>query len=133
MMTDDQRTQRYGRRATDVPGADGDFIRKTDLPGIIRQAVRQALDEYEHECVLALRPGDQDYARDIFQAIRELGHGSLGDGVAEMRENHAFVTRYRKFTGHIGTTIITVILVAIMGIIGSGLVAGGISWVRGLK
>lgn len=132
-MTDEQRAQHYCRRATDVPGSDIDFVRKADLPGIIRQAVRQALDEYEHECVLALRPGDQDYARDIFQAIRELGHGSLGDGVAEMRENHTFVARYRKFTGHIGTTVVTVILVAIMGVIGSGLVAGGVSWVRGLK
>ena len=132
-MTDDQRTQQYGRLATDVHGADGDFVRKTDLPGIIRQAVRQALDEYEHECVLALRPGDQDYARDIFQAIRELGHGSLSDGVAEIRENHTFVARYRKFTGHIGTTVVTVVLVAIMGVIGSGLVAGGISWVKGMK
>ena len=133
MMTDDQRTQQYVRRVTDAPGADGDFVKKTDLPGIIRQAVRQALDEYEHECVLALRPGDQDYARDIFQAIRELGHGSFSDGVAEMRENHTFVARYRKFTGHVGTTVVTVILVAIMGVIGSGLVAGGISWVKGMK
>lgn len=132
-MTDDQRTQRYGRRATDVPGADIDFVRKSDLPGIIRQAVRQALDEYEHECVLALRPGDQDYARDIFQAIRELGHGSLGDGVAEMRENHTFVAKYRKFTGHIGTTVVTVILVAIMGVIGSGLIAGTVAWLKGMK
>ena len=132
-MTDDQRTQQYGRRATDVPEADGDLVRKTDLPGIIRQAVRHALDEYEHESVLALRPGDQDYARDIFQAIRELGHGSLSDGVAEIRENHTFVARYRKFTGHIGTTVVTVIIVAIMGVIGSGLVAGGISWVKGMK
>lgn len=132
-MTDDQRTQQCGRRATDAPGADGDFVKKTDLPGIIRQAVSQALDEYEHECVLALRPGDLDYARDIFQAIRELGHGSLSDGVAEIRENHTFVARYRKFTGHIGTTVVTIILVAIMGVIGSGLVAGGVAWVKGMK
>lgn len=110
-----------------------EFVRRLELPQIIKTAVREALDEYEHECVLALRPGDQDYARDIFQALRELGHGSLGDGVAEMRENHAFVARYRKFTGHIGTTVVTVILVAIMGVIGSGLVAGVVSWARGLK
>lgn len=110
-----------------------EFVRRSELPQIIKTAVREALDEYEHECVLALRPGDQDYARDIFQALRELGHGSLGDGVAEMRENHAFVARYRKFTGHIGTTVVTVILVAIMGVIGSGLVAGVVSWARGLK
>lgn len=109
-----------------------DFVRRSELPQIIKAAVREALDEYEQR-VLALRPGDQDYARDIFQALRELGHGSLGDGVAEMRENHAFVARYRKLTGHIGTTMITVILVAIMGVFGSTLVAGGISWVRGLK
>lgn len=50
-----------------------------------------------------------------------------------MRENHAFVARYRKFTGHIGTTVVTVVLVAVMGVIGSALVAGGVAWVRGLK
>lgn len=110
-----------------------DAVTRSELDDIIQRAVRQALDEYQHECVLALRPGDTAYARDIFAALRELGHGSLGDGVTEMRENHAFVARYRRFTGHIGTTLITVILVAIMGVIGSALVAGGVSWVKGMK
>lgn len=50
-----------------------------------------------------------------------------------MRENHAFVARYRRFTGHIGTTLITVILVAVMGVLGSALVAGGVSWIKGMK
>lgn len=110
-----------------------DAVTRAELDDIIQRAVRQALDEYQHECVLALRPGDTEYARDIFAALRELGHGSLGDGVAEMRENHAFVARYRRFTGHIGTTLITVILVAIMGVLGSALVAGGVSWIKGMK
>ena len=110
-----------------------DYVTSAELDAIITRAVHQALDEYQHECVLALRPGDQEYARDIFAALRELGHGSLGDGVAEMRENHAFVARYRKFTGHIGTTVVTVILVAVMGVIGSGLVAGAVAWVKGMK
>ena len=114
-------------------GVNEDFVRRSELPQIIKTAVREALDEYEHERVLALRSGDQDYARDIFQALRELGHGSLGDGVAEMRENLAFVARYRKFTGHIGTTVVTVILVAVMGVIGSGIVAGAVAWVKGMK
>ena len=109
------------------------YVTRSELDDIITRAVRKALDEYKHECVLGLRPGDQDYARDIFAALRELGHGSLGDGVAEMRENHAFVARYRKFTGNIGTTAVTVILVAIIGVLGSTVVAGVISWIRGLK
>lgn len=110
-----------------------DAITRAELDDIISRAVRQALDEYQHECVLELRPGDTEYARDIFQALRELGHGSLGDGVTEMRENHALVARYRRFTGHIGTTLITLILVAVMGVLGSALVAGGVSWLRGMK
>ena len=109
-----------------------DAVTRAELDDIIQRAVRQALDEYQHG-VLALRPGDTEHARDIFQALRELGHGSLGEGVAEMRENHAFVARYRKFTGHIGTTVVTVVLVAVMGVLGSALVAGGVAWVRGLK
>ena len=109
-----------------------DYVTRAELDAIITRAVHQALDEYQ-QCVLALRPGDKDYVRDIFAALRELGHGSLGDGVMEMRENHAFVARYRKFTGNIGTTVVTVILVAVMGVIGSGLVAGAVAWVKGMK
>ena len=109
-----------------------DAVTRAELDDIIQRAVRQALDEYQHG-VLALRPGDTEHARDIFQALRELGHGSLGEGVTEMRENHAFVARYRKFTGHIGTTVVTVVLVTVMGVLGSALVAGGVAWVRGLK
>ena len=110
-----------------------DAVTRAELDDIIQRAVRQAIDEYQHECGLALRPGDTEHVRDIFQALRELGHGSLGEGVTEMRENHAFVARYRKFTGHIGTTVVTVVLVAVMGVLGSALVAGGVAWVRGLK
>lgn len=110
-----------------------DAVTRAELDDIIQRAVRQALDEYQHECVLALRPGDTEYARDIFAALRELGHGSLGDGVTEMRENHAFVARYRRFTGNIGTTVVTVILVAVVGVLGSALVAGWVSWIKGMK
>lgn len=110
-----------------------DYVRRSELDGIIRNAVRQTLDEYEHECVLSLKAGDAEHARDIFQAIRELGHGDLCDGIAELRENHSFVARYRRFTGQIGTTIITVVILAIMGVIGSTVVAGAISWIRGFK
>ena len=137
-MADDQRTQPYGRRATDHPsasdgGGDDPYVRRSELSTIIERAVRCALDQYEHTCIMCLRPDDVEHVRDLFSVIREVGHGDTETGIQEIRENHTLLARYRKWSGNVGTTVITAILLAAMAVVGSTLVAGVIGWIRGVR
>jgi hypothetical protein len=54
-------------------------------------------------------------------------------GIKEIRENHNLMNRYRAWTGNAGTAIITAIILALMAVMGSTLVSGVVSWVRGIK
>ena len=136
-MTEEKREQPYGRRITDIPagGGKGDdpYVRRSELAIIIEQAVRKTLNEYNHECIMCLRPDDVDHVRDLFTAIREVGHGDTETGIQEIRENHTLLSRYRKWSGNIGTIVITTVILAVMTVMGSTLVAGAISWIRGIK
>ena len=133
-MTDERR-ENYGRRATDSPAGPGDdpCVRRSELDAIITRAVRCALDQYEHTCIMCLRPDDVEHVRDLFSAIREIGHGDTEVGIKEIRENHKLMTRDRSWTGNAGTAIITAIILALMAVMGSTLVSGVVSWIRGLK
>jgi hypothetical protein len=101
-----------------------DCVKRDELAGIIRQSVREALDSYQHRCVLHLTPDQTEQVSHLFGAIKEVGGGSLENGVKEIRENHKLISRYCRITGKIGTTTITFIVVAIMTLLGSTLVLG---------
>ena len=104
-----------------------EYVKRSELPEILKTAVREALNEYQHECVLNLRNGDSEHARELFQALREIGHGNLGDGITEVRENHTFIMRYRKWACNTGGLIITVIILALAGFAGSSFISGAVS------
>ena len=123
----DERRENYGRRATDAPGGEDPYVKKSDLPGIIRAAVRQALDEYEHECLMHLRPGDNDHIRDLIGAIREVGMGDLANGIVVVRENHKFVMQCHAAASKIGWGVI-IGITAVMGVV--GIIAVGM-WQQG--
>ena len=113
---------------------DSNFITKDELNDIVEAAVadgvKRALAEYEHKCIMQLKPEDVEQVRDVFNVIREIGHGSTANGVIEIRENHVMWARYRKFTGNVGTTIFTLLLLGAAGIAGSVFVVGFIEKLR---
>lgn len=104
-----------------------EYVKKEDLPGIIRDAVKQALDEYQHKCRLQISDEDMDQVKFVFHAIREIGHGRVAEGVTEVRENHLFLSKYRKWTGNIGTVVVTAIILGVLGVVGTWVasIAGG--------
>ena len=67
------------------------YVTYKELPDIIKDAVKQALEEYEHECIMHLKPGDSEHVRDMVGAIREIGDGDLGRGIVKVRDNHKFM------------------------------------------
>ena len=104
-----------------------EYVKRSELPEILKTAVREALNEYQHECILNLRTGDAEYGRELFQALREIGHGNLGDGITEVRENHTFIMRYRKWACNTGGMILTLIILAVAGFAGSSFISGTVS------
>ena len=108
-----------GRRNMDGFSGDGSdcFVRRSELPGIIREAVHQALDSYEHECVMHLKDGDSVYVRDMIGAIKEIGDDSLPRGIAIVRENHKFVHSCQNAATKIGWGVI-IVIATIMGSLG---------------
>ena len=110
-----------GRRCSDGftfgDGNGDDFVRRSELDVIIRIAVRQALDEYEHECIMDLRPNDAEYVRDLMNAIREIGAGDLPKGISIVRENHKFVRSCQSAATKIGWGVI-IVVVTIMSSMG---------------
>lgn len=100
-----------------------DYVTYDELPEIIRGAVRQALEEYEHECVLRLKSGDAEHVRDMVGVFREVGGGDLCKGIIIVRENHKFVMSCHKAATKIGWGVI-IMAISVMGTL--GLFAAGI-------
>lgn len=98
-------------------------IEREELPGIIKDAVRQALEEYEHECIMQIKPGDAEHMRDLVGAIKEIGNGSLPKGIIIVRENHKFVMACHSAATKIGWGVI-ILAVSVIGTL--GLVAAGV-------
>lgn len=111
-MTDDQRTQPYGRRATDKP-SDDLYVRRAELSAIIERAVRKTLDEYDHECIMHLKADENEHMRDLVGAIREVGDGDLRKGIVAVRDNHKFVMQCHKAASRIGWGVIITIAVVL--------------------
>ena len=99
------------------------YVTSAELPDIIRGAVKQALEEYEHECILHLKTGDAEHVRDMIGVFREVGDGDLSKGIIVVRENHKFVMSCHKAATKIGWGVI-IMAVSIMGTL--GLFAAGI-------
>ena len=96
-----------------------DYVKRSELPGIIKDAVREALDEYSHKCKLDVSDADLEQAKFLFAALKEIGHGELDIGITEARENHRFLSRYRSWTGNVGTAVITFIVLGVVGVVGA--------------
>jgi hypothetical protein len=103
--------------------ATDDCVTYDELPDIVRAAVRQALEDYEHECILHLKPGDAEHVRDLVGAIKEIGGGDLARGIVVVRENHKFVVALHQAAAKIGWGVI-ILAVSVMGTL--GLVAAGV-------
>lgn len=114
-----------------------EFIRREELPEIVKQAVQEALVEYQEKhsrgCKFNLRADDADRIRDVFRVISDAGDGNFNVGIKQLRENTTLLTRYRRVTGNIGTVVITTILVGILTVLGSVFVKGIITWINGVS
>ncbi len=97
--------------------ATDDCVTYDELPDIVRAAVRQALEDYEHECIMHLRPEDATHMRDLVGAIKEIGDGNLPKGIVIIRENHKFVGVCHNAATKIGWGVI-IISVSVMGALG---------------
>ena len=87
------------------------------LTEVVRCAVVKAMENYEHECVLDFSPKEVEAAQTMIDVARAAGHGDVGVGVEEIRENHAFVCRLRKKLDKAGDTVTGCILKAVMTVI----------------
>ena len=107
-------------------------VKKDELEKIIKDAVKSALDMYQHKCVLHL---DQDQIKQVgnlFNAIKEVGDGKLEHGVEVIRDNHKLISKYVSVTGKIGTSVITTVVFIVLAFFGSSLVVGIVEWIRGV-
>ena len=132
----EEKTQRekrdgYGRREEDMSRVE-EFALKADvlacvkrdeLEKIIKDAVRDALESYQHKCIMELRSEDVGHMRDFVGAIKEVGDGSLSKAAVIVRENHKFVSALHKAATKIGWGVL-IVTVSIMG--GLGLLAAGV-------
>lgn len=118
-IDEDRRTPppAYGRRATDNAQFCELYIKRTELPGIIRDAVRQALDEYQHTCVMCLSSEDIPHVRDLVHAVREIGDDNIKKGIVIIRDNHKFVNRCHGAATKVGWFVIICVM-ALLGTAG---------------
>lgn len=103
---------------------DREYVRKKEIEEIIKKSVRQALSEYNHKCLLNLSDAQLREVHNIFNAIKEVGHGNLDVGVERIRENHKMLARYCEVTGRVGTTVITAVVLVVLSFAGSSFVLG---------
>ena len=107
-------------------------VKKDELEKIIKDAVKSALDMYQHKCVLHL---DQDQIKQVgnlFNAIREVGDGKLEHGVEVIRDNHKLISKYVSVTGKIGTSVITAVVFIVLAFFGSSVVIGIVEKLKGI-
>lgn len=93
------------------------------LESLIRKAVNEAMDDYQHECLLELKEGDIGYVRNIVDAIKEIGDDSLPKGITIVRENHKFVASLHKAATRVGWGVF-VLIASVLGTL--GIIAAGV-------
>jgi len=108
------------------------YVRRDELALVVKDAVVGAFRDYQHECLFGFdfSPSDVKQVENMMFAIKELGDGDMAKGVQVVRGNHEFISRYKDYTGRAGTAMFTVIIIGVLGIVGSAIVAGTIAWVR---
>lgn len=91
------------------------YVRRDELSEVVQAAVAAALRDYQHECVFDMSPEEVKQVENMMFAIKEIGCGDLGKGITTIRENHKLIARYVNVTGKIGTTVITILIVGLVG------------------
>ena len=123
-LRDNDRRERV-RREEDALTLE-DFVRKEDLlacvkkeelQDIIKEAVREALSSYQHECIMDLKAEDAACVRDLIGAIKEVGDGDLPKAIVCVRENHKFIKSLHGAALKIGWGVI-IAVISIMGSLG---------------
>lgn len=102
-------------------------VKKSELEEIIKFAVREALDSYQHKCIMDLRTEDSAQMRDLIGAIKEVGDGDMCRAIVRVRDNHKFMTAIHAAAGKIGWSVI-ILTVSVMGTL--GVIAFG-AWKQG--
>jgi len=118
------------RRSIKRREMDKQYVRKDELTEIVQQAVAAGLRDYQCECVFGLDPEEVKQVGNALFAVKEIGDGGLAHGIEVMRDNHKFLARYTRFTGKIGTAVITLIIIGIVTIVGSTFVDGVRVWIK---
>jgi hypothetical protein len=107
-------------------------VKKEELQDIIKGAVKDALNAYQHKCVLNLDSEQIRQVGNLFNAIKEIGDGQLEHGVEIIRDNHKLISRYVTVTGKIGTSVITTVVFIILAFFGSSVVIGVVEKLKGV-
>ena len=98
-------------------------VKKDELSKLVKDAVKEALESYRHECIMDLKDEDVPYIRDFIGSLKEVGDGSLSKAVVIVRENHKFVSSLHKAAAKIGWGVIILVTSAIGSL---GLIAAGV-------
>ena len=123
-MAETENSQNAEILCMDRRETDREYVSRKELEEIIKRSVQQALADYNHKCVLNLSDPQIREVHNIFNAIKEVGHGNLDVGVERIRENHKMLARYCEVTGRIGTTVITTVVLVVLGFVGSSFIIG---------
>ena len=107
-------------------------VKRDELEKIIKDAVKSALDTYQHKCVLNLDSEQIRQVSNLFNAIKEVGDGQLEHGVEIIRDNHKLISRYVTITGKIGTSVITTVVFIVLAFFGSSVVIGVVEKLKGV-
>lgn len=82
----------------------------------VDQAVDHAMSSYQHRCVLDLDPVQLKSTKKLIDIIEAAGHGSICEGVEEIRANHTFVQSFRRRAEKVGGAFIIGLVTALAGI-----------------
>lgn len=99
-----------------------DCVTYDELSEIIQSAIKQALSEYQHDCIMELKDEDVEHVRDLVGAIKEVGDGSLAKGIVVIRDNHKFIVSLHKAATKVGwgVFIITASVIGALSVVVAG-------------
>lgn len=111
-MSNDERRILPPRRQEDIesiPIDDIDFIIaravKVTLASYeqtIDKKIQNAINNFEHECIMNIGDSDVPYIRELVTAIKEVGDGSFPKAIAIIRDNHKFLAKINAVATKVG-------------------------------
>lgn len=73
-------------------------------------AVAEAMEEYQHKCLLDLDEKEIEATQTFFDVVKATGHGNIVAGIEEIRENHNFIIGLRRRCEKAGEAVVQTVV-----------------------